>query len=118
MFISGSTGRLQQGFTIYCFKSICQVTSNQHITLGRSAACIRMGQVFLLCMCDLQKNNKRTQKNFNIFLPWALMDFKSILSFKKVTKFLVKIFQFEFLVMAEKKIFVYQLFFVIKYFRF
>ena len=36
----------------------------------------------------------------------------------KITKFLVKISQFEFLVMTEKNIFVYKLFFVIKYFRF
>ena len=33
-----------------------------------------------------------------------------ISSFKKVTKFLIKISQFEFLVMAEKKFFIYQLF--------
>ena len=38
--------------------------------------------------------------------------------FLKVTKFLGKIFQFEFLVMTEKNIFAYKLFFVIKYFRF
>ena len=36
----------------------------------------------------------------------------------KITKFLVNIHQFEFLVMTEKNIFVYKLFFVIKYFRF
>ena len=36
----------------------------------------------------------------------------------KVTKFLGKISQFEFLVMTEKNIFAYKLFFVIKYFRF
>ena len=35
-----------------------------------------------------------------------------------VTKFLGKISQFEFLAMAEKNIFAYKLFFVIKYFRF
>ena len=36
----------------------------------------------------------------------------------KITKFLVNIHQFEFLVMTEKNIFVYKPFFVIKYFRF
>ena len=109
MFISRSVGRLQQDFTICCLKANCQVASKQHITLSGSAACTRMGQVFLLCMYDLQKN-KRTQKNLNIFLSWALMGFNSMLSFKKVTKFLFKISQFQFLVLAEKNIFVYQCF--------
>ena len=36
----------------------------------------------------------------------------------KVTKFLVKIFQLKFLVMTEKNIFVYIIFFVVKYFGF
>ena len=36
----------------------------------------------------------------------------------KATKFLVKISRFEFLVMPEKNIFVYELFFVFKHFRF
>ena len=36
----------------------------------------------------------------------------------EVTKFLVKISQFEFLVMTEQNIFLYKLFFLIKYFRF
>ena len=52
------------------------VASKQHITLGRLTACTRKGQVFLLYMQDLQKNNKRTQKNLNIFLSWALMGLK------------------------------------------
>ena len=38
------------------------------------------------------------------------MNSKNILKILKVTKFLFKIFQFEFLVMTEKNIFVYQLF--------
>ena len=36
----------------------------------------------------------------------------------KVTKFFVKLSRFEFLVMTEKTLFAYKLFFVIKYFRF
>ena len=36
----------------------------------------------------------------------------------KLTKFLGKISQFEFLAMTEKNIFAYKRFFVIKYFRF
>ena len=73
MLILGSKGGLQKGFITCCFKAIVSVASKQHITLGRSAACTRMGQVFLLYMYDLQKNKKRTQKNLNIFLLWALM---------------------------------------------
>ena len=68
MFISGSIGRLQQGFIICCFKATCQVASKQHITLGRLVACTRMGHVFLLCMYDLQKNNKRTRKKLEHLL--------------------------------------------------
>ena len=64
MFISGSIGRLQQGFIICCFKATCQVASKQHITLGRSAACIRMGQVFSLSIYDLQKTIKEHKKTF------------------------------------------------------
>ena len=73
MFTSGSIGRLQQGIIICCFKVTCEVASKQHIILGISAACPRMGQVFLLYIYDLQKKNKRIQKNLNIFLSWALI---------------------------------------------
>ena len=62
MFISGLVGRLQQGFIIFCFKATCQVASKEHVTLGRSASCTRMGQVFLLYMYDLQKNNEEHKK--------------------------------------------------------
>ena len=66
-----------------------------------------MGQVFLLCMHNLQKNNKNTKKLEHLLLMGTN---GLISSFKKVTKFLIKISQFEFLVMAEKKLFIYQLF--------
>ena len=55
-----------------------------------------------------------------------LVSFQNIKSFSsltlsfllKVTKFLLKISQLEFLLMTEKNTFAYKLFFVIKYFRF
>ena len=66
-----------------------------------------MGQVFLLCMHNLQKNNKNTKKPEHLLVMGTN---GLISSFKKVTKFLIKISQFEFLVMAEKKFVIYQLF--------
>ena len=66
-----------------------------------------MGVVFLLCMNDLQKNNKNNNNNLlvrgtnGLTLSYPL---------KKVTTLLAKISQFEFLVIAEKIIFVYQCF--------
>ena len=53
--------------------------------------------------------NSKNIKSFSYLTPSYLL---------KVTKFLVKISQFEFLVMTEKNIFVLIYFFIIKFFRF